>query len=112
SAAKVRLGWALFQDRRLSRDGTLACVDCHQPERDWQDGRPRARGAGGLPVRRRTISLYDVAWGETYFWDGRARSLEAQAVVPIETPEEMNLTLAEAVARLQAVPFYQGMFAE
>lgn len=112
SAAKVRLGWTLFQDRRLSGDGSLACVDCHQPERDWQDGRPRALGAGGHALRRRTPSLHDVAWGETFFWDGRASSLEAQAVVPIEAPDEMNQTMAALVEQLRGIQFYEGLFAE
>jgi len=112
SAAKVRLGWALFQDRRLSGDQSLACVDCHQPERDWQDGRPRALGAGGHALQRRTLSLFDVAWGETYFWDGRAPSLEAQSLIPIEASDEMNLKMVDAIARLQPIGFYQGMFAE
>jgi cytochrome c peroxidase len=112
SAAKVRLGWALFQDRRLSSDNALACVDCHQPERDWQDGRPRALGFGGQTLRRRTMPLYDAAWGETFFWDGRAGSLEAQSVIPIEAPDEMNQKMTAVVARLRAVPFYESLFAE
>ncbi|HEX2113003.1 MAG TPA: cytochrome c peroxidase [Alphaproteobacteria bacterium] len=112
SAAKVRLGWALFQDRRLSGDQSLACVDCHQPERDWQDGRPRAVGAGGHALQRRTLTLFDTAWGETFFWDGRAPSLEAQSLIPIEASDEMDLKMVDAIARLQRVGFYQGMFAE
>jgi cytochrome c peroxidase len=108
----VRLGWALFQDRRLSGDQSLACVDCHQPERDWQDGRARAQGAGGHALRRRTPTLFDTAWGETYFWDGRAPSLEAQSRIPIEASDEMNLKMVDAIGRLRSVGFYQGLFAE
>jgi len=109
---KVRLGWTLFQDRRLSGDQSLACVDCHQPERDWQDGRQRAQGAGGHALRRRTPSLFDTAWGESYFWDGRVDSLEAQSLVPIQASDEMNLKMVEAVERLRGVAFYQGLFAD
>ena len=112
TTAKVRLGWALFQDRRLSGDQSLACVVCHQPERDWQDGRARAQGMGGQSLRRRTPGLFDAAWGETYFWDGRADSLETQALVPIQASDEMNLKMVDAVARLQGVGFYQGLFAD
>jgi cytochrome c peroxidase len=112
TAAKVRLGWTLFQDRRMSGDQSLACVDCHQPERDWHDGRARAQGMGGQALRRRTPSLFDAAWGETYFWDGRADSLETQALVPIQASDEMNLKMVDAVARLQGVGFYQGLFAD
>jgi cytochrome c peroxidase len=112
SPAKVRLGWTLFQDRRLSGDQSLACVDCHQPERDWQDGRARAQGAGGHALRRRTPTLFDAGWGETYFWDGRAPSLEAQSRIPIEASDEMNLKMVDAIGRLQGVGFYQGLFAD
>jgi cytochrome c peroxidase len=112
TAAKVRLGWTLFQDRRMSGDQSLACVDCHQPERDWQDGRARAQGMGGQSLRRRTPTLFDTAWGETYFWDGRADSLETQAVLPIQASDEMNLKMIDVVARLQEVGFYQGLFAD
>lgn len=110
--AKVRLGWALFQDRRLSRDRSLACVDCHQPERDWQDGRARALGPDGTTLRRRTAPLYDVAWGRHFFRDGRARSLEEQALIPIEAHDEMNQSIADVVTRLQRIGFYQGLFAD
>jgi len=112
SVAKIRLGGMLFRDRRLSGDDTLACVDCHRPAQDWQDGLPRARGAGGIILRRRTPSLYDVAWGETFFWDGRAASLEAQALGPIEAPDEMNLPVAKLVERLQGIDMYRDLFAD
>ena len=112
SPAKVRLGWALFQDRRLSGDQSLACVDCHQPERDWQVGRAGALGLGAHALHRRTPTLFDTAWGETYFWDGRAPSLEAQSRIPIEASDEMNLKMVDAIERLRGVGFYQGMFAD
>jgi cytochrome c peroxidase len=110
TAAKVRLGFILFQDRRLSRDASLACVDCHQPEKDWQDGRPRAAGAEGRPLSRRTPPLYDLAWGTSFFRDGRAHSLEAQALAPIEARDEMDQSLEALVGRLEAVAFYRGLF--
>ncbi|HEX6978139.1 MAG TPA: cytochrome c peroxidase [Alphaproteobacteria bacterium] len=112
SHAKVRLGWTLFQDRRLSIDASRACIDCHRPEMDWQDGLPRALGMGGVELRRRTPSLYDAAWGETFFWDGRASSLEAQALMPIEAPDEMNMPLDDLVRRLEGIAFYRGLFVE
>lgn len=112
SFAKIRLGWTLFQDRRMSGDETLACVDCHRPELGWQDGLPRARGMGGHSLQRRTPSLLDVAWGETFFWDGRAPSLEAQALMPVQAPDEMNQTLDVLIARLRGIEFYRGLFAD
>jgi cytochrome c peroxidase len=112
SAAKVRLGFILFQDRRLSRDAALACVDCHQPEKDWQDGLPRAAGAEGRPLSRRTPPLYDLAWGTSFFRDGRAHSLEEQALAPIEAQDEMAQPLDALVARLEAVAFYRSLFGD
>jgi cytochrome c peroxidase len=110
SAAKVRLGFILFQDRRLSRDASLACVDCHRPEQDWQDGLPRAAGAEGRALSRRTPPLTDLAWGSSFFRDGRAHSLEAQVLAPIEAEDEMAQPLDALVARLEAVAFYRGLF--
>ena len=110
SAAKVRLGFTLFQDRRLSREASLACVDCHRPENDWQDGLPRAAGADGRLLSRRTPPLYDLAWGASFFRDGRAASLEEQALAPIEAQDEMAQPLDALVARLESVAFYRGLF--
>jgi cytochrome c peroxidase len=85
--AAARLGRALFFDARLSGSGRLACASCHQPERSWTDGLPLAHGAG--TGRRHTPSLWNVAFNRWYFWDGRADSLWAQALAPIESPREM-----------------------
>ena len=80
------------------------------PENDWQDGLPRAAGADGRPLSRRTPSLYDLAWGSSFFRDGRAASLEEQALAPIEAQDEMAQPLDALVARLEAVAFYRGLF--
>ena len=89
SAAKVALGHRLFSDRRLSAAGQRSCASCHQPERSFSDGRPRARGLNGADLARNTPSLWNLAWSSRYFWDGRAPSLEAQVVMPITARDEM-----------------------
>jgi cytochrome c peroxidase len=81
------LGRTLFFERRLSGSGTLACASCHQPERSWTDGLPLAHGAE--TGRRHTPSLWNVAYNRWFFWDGRADSLWAQALQPMESPHEM-----------------------
>jgi len=99
---KVALGARLFADTRLSRNGERACVSCHRPELAFTDGRRRARGLSGAPLRRNTPSLWNLAWGKHYFWDGRAPSLEAQVVMPIAAPDEMDGDWPTILARLES----------
>src|SRR5688500_13679474 len=73
---KVNLGRALFFFKGFSSDGTLSCGGCHVPERAFTDGQPRAVGAGRQVSSRRTPSILNRAWGKSFFWDGRASTLE------------------------------------
>jgi cytochrome c peroxidase len=108
---RVELGRALFFDPRLSGSGVTACATCHNPGLAWGDGLPRAVGHGMKQLARRTPTVLNLAWGELYFWDGRATSLEEQALGPIASPEEMNLSLDEMVRRIAAIPGYAPLFA-
>lgn len=107
---EAALGRQLFFDPRLSRERTLSCASCHQPSLAWTDGLPKARGAGHKELRRNTPTLLDVARRAPFFRDGRAATLEAQALVPLTEPDEMGLTLPELEARLSAVPAYARLF--
>jgi cytochrome c peroxidase len=109
---RVALGRQLFFDPRLSSNGAMSCASCHAPNRDWQDGIATAIGRDGRILPRRTPTLLNAAWGFPFFWDGRADTLEQQAVMPIEAPAEMNLPHAEASARIGAVPGYRQAFAQ
>lgn len=109
-AAKAVLGRRLFFDPRLSGDGTLAC-GCHDPAKNWSDGRSTGRGARGQALKRRTPALWNLAWAETLFWDGRADSLEHQATMPIDNPDEMNRRLDDLVAWLRGDADYPAAFA-
>jgi cytochrome c peroxidase len=100
------LGAQLFFDQRLSKDEDVACVTCHTTELDYTDGRVTALGLGPKFLSRNTPSLLNRALSSHQFWDGKSESLEAQALIPIENPEEMNLPLDEAVSRLGAIPGY------
>jgi len=82
----ARLGQALFFDARLSVDGSVSCATCHQPERDWTDGRALARGLEGLS--RHTMTLWNAAHNRWFFWDGRKDSLWSQALGPLEDHRE------------------------
>jgi cytochrome c peroxidase len=101
---KIELGRRLFFDRRLSRDGSVACASCHDPERAYSDGRPVAVGVSGRIGRRNSPALINRGYGRLFFWDGRAASLEEQTLLPIQDPNEMNLSLAEASARVELAP--------
>jgi cytochrome c peroxidase len=97
---KIALGRQLFFDRRLSRDNSVACSSCHDPERAFSDGRMLAIGVFGRKGRRNAPALINRGYGRLFFWDGRTASLEEQVLKPIEDPNEMDLPLPEAAARI------------
>jgi cytochrome c peroxidase len=110
SAAREQLGRLLFFDPRLSGSGVVACATCHNPGFAWADGLERAVGHGMKPLPRRTPTILNLAWAEALFWDGRAGSLEEQALGPIASPDEMNLPLDALVPKLRAIPEYAARF--
>jgi cytochrome c peroxidase len=112
SEAKRALGEALFHDKRLSIDGSLACVSCHERGKGLADGKVQGRGVPGRALKRHTPTLWNLAWSSPVFWDGRARGLEEQVAGPIESPDEMALPMASAVTRLAADPAMARAFAE
>jgi cytochrome c peroxidase len=111
-ADRVRLGERLFFDPVLSRDRTVSCGSCHLPELAFSDGQPKSVGVGGARGLRNAPSLLNVAYRPTLFWDGGALFLESQALVPLEDPHEMDLPVAEALARLAADAEYAALFAD
>ncbi|MDA0204231.1 MAG: c-type cytochrome [Acidobacteria bacterium] len=107
---KVKLGRLLFRDRLLSRDGSLSCSDCHRRKQAFTDGRAKAVGVYGREGPRSVPTLVNRAWGQSFFWDGRIRTLEEQVVQPILAKLEMDLTLEEAVERLRGKHRYRKDF--
>jgi cytochrome c peroxidase len=97
---KVELGRRLFKDRRLSRDGRIACASCHDPRRAFSTPQPQAVGVFGRRGRRNAPALINRGYGRAFFWDGRVPTLEEQVLKPIQDPNEMDLTLDEAAARV------------
>jgi cytochrome c peroxidase len=106
------LGRALFFDPRLSGSGWISCATCHNPGLSWGDGLPRAIGHGMKTLGRRTPTILNLAWGQAFFWDGRADTLEDQALGPIQAAGEMNLDLPTMMARIRAIEGYQPLFAK
>lgn len=118
---RVRLGRWLFYDTRLSADRTISCATCHRPEFAFSEPTAVPLGIGKQPGSRKTPSLLNLAArtvppdgkpdpGPSFFWDGRASSLEAQALVPIANPREMGLPHDQMVSRLSALGGYQPYF--
>jgi cytochrome c peroxidase len=97
---KIELGRRLFFDRRLSRDGSIACATCHDPARTFSDDKPLAIGIDGRAGRRHAPALVNRGYGRAFFWDGRETSLELQVLKPIEDPNEMDFTVDAAAARV------------
>jgi cytochrome c peroxidase len=104
TAEKIELGRRLFFDRRLSRDNSTSCSSCHDPERAFADGRAIAVGVFERKGRRNSPALINRGYGRSFFWDGRVATLEEQVLKPIEDPNEMDLSLAEAAARVGLAP--------
>ncbi len=97
---KIALGRGLFADTRLSRDGTIACTSCHDPDRAFTKPEAVSPGVFGRRGRRNAPTVMNRAWGRVFFWDGRAATLEAQVLMPIVDPNEMDLPLEEASRRV------------
>jgi cytochrome c peroxidase len=110
TAAKIELGKQLYFESRLSRDNTVSCASCHDPAKGWSNGERFATGIGGQKGGRSAPTIVNAAYSRLQFWDGRAVELEGQAVGPIQNPIEMNLTLPEAISRLNAIPGYRSQF--
>jgi cytochrome c peroxidase len=107
---KAELGKTLFFDPRLSRVAVQACVSCHNPSFGWEDGRKTAVGDNMVALARNSPSILNRAWGQAFFWDGRADTLEAQATGPITSEAEMNMPMDVLIDRLKAIPGYQQRF--
>jgi len=104
TAEKIERGRRLFFDRRLSRDGSISCSSCHDPDRAFSDGRAVAVGMFGRQGRRNSPALVNRGYGRSFFWDGRVATLEEQVLNPIEDSSEMDLPLSEAAARVSLAP--------
>ncbi len=108
--AKVRLGQQLYFDTRLSLDNTVSCATCHDPAKAWANHNRTDTGIKGQVGGRNSGTILDSAYMRYQFWDGRAGSLEEQALGPIANPIEMGETLENVVRKLDAIPGYRRQF--
>ena len=107
---KIELGGLLFFDARLSADGSLACVSCHLPDQGWALHTPLSIAYPTNMERRLSPTLVNVAYNKALLWDGRAGSLEKQALGPIQNPLHMNQNLDLLIEKLNAIPDYAERF--
>jgi len=107
---KVELGKMLYFDVRLSKDGTIACATCHHPKMGWTEQLATSKGIGGQVGGANSPTVINSAYAPAQFWDGRAASLEEQALGPIENPIEMGHDLDVLVKELAEIDEYVEQF--
>jgi len=112
SAGKVELGKKLFFDRRLSGDGTMSCSSCHMPEAGFSDNLPISLNYPTTRNWRNSPTLINVAYLTSLFHDGRASTLEEQALFPMMSAFEMNQNLDYLEEEIREVPEYVAAFEE
>jgi cytochrome c peroxidase len=109
---KVELGKKLFFDRRLSGDGTMACATCHNPETGYSDALAISLSYPTTKNWRNAPAIINLAYNKVFFWDGRATSLEEQALFPVMSAFEMNQNIDFLEEELKEVPEYVKLFQE
>jgi cytochrome c peroxidase len=107
---KVVLGQMLFFDPKLSGSNQISCSSCHDPELAWGDAREVSLGNDHLRGKRNTPSLYNIGARKSFFWDGRATTLEEQAQGPITAHHEMNMESKSLAKKLAKVKGYAVLF--
>lgn len=110
TSSKIELGRHLFFEQALSRDGSMSCSSCHQPEKAFADGREQSVGVGNRVGRRNAPSLLNAAYRTGLFWDGRTKSLEEQALLPITNRNELDSELSMVISRLEDSENYRRRF--
>lgn len=106
----VLLGKMLFYERKLSLDNSISCAACHAPQAAFSDPNVVSRGVNGTLGTRNSMALVNLGWQTSFFWDGRAKTLEAQILEPVPNPVEMHQEWKDAVVKLKADPQYRNLF--
>lgn len=109
---KRELGKFLFYDPRMSGSSQIACASCHDPNTGWADGKRVPFGHDRSPGSRNTMSIINIGYIDTIFWDGRVENLAEQAKAAVENPIEMNHNIEDAVKTIQNIKGYAPYFDE
>lgn len=106
----VLLGRMLFYEKKLSLDHTISCGSCHAPDAAFSDPNQFSQGVNGALGTRNAMALINLGWQTSFFWDGRAKTLEDQILEPVPNPVEMHLQWKNAVSRLKSDVVYRNQF--
>lgn len=106
----VYLGRMLFYEKKLSANNRVSCGSCHMQRLAFTDGKAFSTGIDGVPTDRNAMSLANLLWVRNFFWDGRASSLEQQALTPLTAPHEMGQLPDSSAAKLRRTALYPGLF--
>ncbi len=112
SPQQIDLGRYLFFDPLLSANQVQSCASCHQPKKGFSDGHGRSIGFNGERLERSAPTLWNSAFLDRFFWDGRAKTLEEQAKGPLYAKEEMNNKPQDLLQRMNSNQNYQQLFAQ
>lgn len=110
TAARVALGKKLFFDTRLSGEGNMSCATCHNPTLGWSDGLPTGKGFRSKILDRASPTVVNTAYNSIQMWDGRKKSLEDQAMGPMEATAEMNMDIVKLFKWLKSSKQYSAHF--
>lgn len=106
----IQLGRELFYEKKLSRDSTIACASCHDPQKGFSDSRPNSLGVDGKVGTRNAPTVMNAAYMPLLFWDGRAGSLEEQSGGPMANAVEMDMKYELVISRLNEDAHYRAEF--
>jgi cytochrome c peroxidase len=107
---RIALGEKLFHEKALSRDGSISCATCHHADAAFTDKLAVSKGIEGRMGDRNAMPLFNLAWKREFFWDGRAKSLREQVLMPIKDHREMDESLERVCEKLTANPDYAPLF--
>jgi len=107
---RVSLGQKLFEEPAFSKDNSISCLACHNPEKGFSDPRRFSIGIHGDPSTRNSMTLWNLAWKKDFFWDGRATSLRQQVLLPVQDHDEMDESLERVAKKLTSNPSYPPLF--
>lgn len=106
----VLLGRKLFYEKMLSGDNTMACAACHSPQNAFSDANQFSTGIDGIQGNRQSMAMVNLGWQTSFFWDGRAKTLEEQILQPVTNPIEMHESWKNAVNKLKSNINYSNDF--
>lgn len=108
--SRVELGKRLFFDKTLSSDSSVSCASCHAADKAFSDGKAVSTGVHKKTGTRNSMALINLAWSNSFFWDGGVPTLEMQVLKPLTSKEEMNMPVEEALNRIRKNPDYKTLF--